>query len=100
LPIVSAGCGDFLAHALARKLGRPVLAYGAQVAHIAPGASPGVSAWAQVCAPSVAVASLLHALSSGHAVNGADPRDLVVLSPQSSPCLHQAPVGANRGLVP
>jgi len=42
----------------------------------------------------------LHALSSGHAVNGADPRDLVVLSPQSSNGLHQAPVGANRGLVP
>ena len=57
-PLVSAGCGDFLAQSLAQTLGRNCLAYGSQVARIAPSAPPGTAAWAQVCAPSVAVAAL------------------------------------------
>jgi len=66
--IVSAGCGDFLASdvAAAAGAGQPggqaVLAYGRQIARIAPQARTPraeVAAWAQVCAPCVAVASLL-----------------------------------------
>ena len=74
--IVSAGCGDFLvadvlAHALAAKEaseagGAPnrwvQRAYGSELARIADDAigGPGrVAAWAQVCAPCVAVATLL-----------------------------------------
>ena len=70
--VVSAGCGDFLvADVLARARAgtRPgsaagasrVLRYGSDIARIAPGAATGadgVAAWAQVCAPSVAVAAL------------------------------------------
>jgi (4-(4-[2-(gamma-L-glutamylamino)ethyl]phenoxymethyl)furan-2-yl)methanamine synthase len=57
LVVVSAGCGDFLVQALSMsaELPRP-LRYGDAVAHAA---SPGIAAWAQVCAPSVAVACLL-----------------------------------------
>ena len=58
-PLVSAGCGDFLARALAQRLGRCCVAYADEVARIAPGAPPGTAAWAQVCAPSVAVATLM-----------------------------------------
>jgi (4-(4-[2-(gamma-L-glutamylamino)ethyl]phenoxymethyl)furan-2-yl)methanamine synthase len=57
-PLVSAGCGDFLVQALAQALERNCVAYGSQVASIASGAPPGTAAWAQVCAPSVAVAAL------------------------------------------
>jgi len=58
--IVSAGCGDFLVDALAS--GHRRLRYGQDVARVAAEAAGGpaaVRAWAQVCAPSVAVASLL-----------------------------------------
>jgi probable H4MPT-linked C1 transfer pathway protein len=72
--IVSAGCGDFLvadvlAHALAAEAeaGRAPTrwvrrAYGTELARIADDAIGGrdtVAAWAQVCAPAVAVATLL-----------------------------------------
>ncbi len=57
-PLVSAGCGDFLVRHLAATLRRPCLAYATQVAQIAPDAPPGTAGWAQVCAPSVAVATL------------------------------------------
>jgi uncharacterized hydantoinase/oxoprolinase family protein len=60
-PLVSAGCGDFLVRSLAEALGRRFLAYGAQVARIAPGATADAATWAQVCAPSVAVATLFDA---------------------------------------
>ncbi len=58
-PLVSAGCGDFLVPALAQAMGRSSLAYGSQVARIAAEARPGTADWAQVCAPSVAVATLM-----------------------------------------
>ncbi len=64
--VVSAGCGDFLVpDVLAHARGgdaRACRSYGADLARIAPDAPAGaqtVSAWAQVCAPSVAVATLL-----------------------------------------
>lgn len=57
--VVSAGCGDFLAPELATLAGLDQgLAYGTQVAALAPG-RPDLAAWAQVCAPCIAVASLL-----------------------------------------
>ena len=73
--VVSAGCGDFLvADVLDAAIGDgvigapavkttslPVVAYGRGVACVsveAPSGQAGVQAWAQVCAPSVAVASL------------------------------------------
>ena len=57
--VVSAGCGDFLVPDLATQAGLDQgLAYGSQVAPLAPG-RPDLSAWAQVCAPCIAVASLL-----------------------------------------
>jgi len=55
--IVNAGCGDFLAPALT-PAGWRRTAYGSAVARIAPQAAAGTAAWAQVCAPSVAVAAL------------------------------------------
>jgi (4-(4-[2-(gamma-L-glutamylamino)ethyl]phenoxymethyl)furan-2-yl)methanamine synthase len=58
-PIVGAGCGDFLAAELAARSGRPYLRF-AEVA-VPPGKAqhaPGLAAWAQVCAPAVAVAWL------------------------------------------
>ncbi|HSI58531.1 MAG TPA: hydantoinase/oxoprolinase family protein [Ideonella sp.] len=68
--VVSAGCGDFLAAdvvaaaAAGGELAAPqaVRAYGLQVARLgaqAVAAQPDVAAWAQVCAPCVAVATLL-----------------------------------------
>jgi hypothetical protein len=62
--VVSAGCGDFLvadivARAMPPDAGRRCIAYGTEVARIATAAAPGVAAWAQVCAASVAVAALL-----------------------------------------
>ena len=70
--VVSAGCGDFLvADVLAHAQGsasaasaastasqRRVFAYGNDVARVAARAPTGTAAWAQVCAPSVAVATL------------------------------------------
>ena len=70
--VVSAGCGDFLvADVLAHAQGgasaasaastasqRRVFAYGNDVARVAARAATGTAAWAQVCAPSVAVATL------------------------------------------
>jgi len=53
--LVGAGCGDFLARALGDS---GCVAYANEVARIAPDAPPGTRAWAQVCAPSVAVAAL------------------------------------------
>ena len=62
--VVSAGCGDFLVgDVLAQATGgaHPVVSYGSGVARVAARASAGrgnVQAWAQVCAPCVAVAAL------------------------------------------
>lgn len=67
---VSAGCGDFLvpdvlAHADGGGRTRPLLRYGTDLARVATEpaqagtAAATVAAWAQVCAPSVAVAMLL-----------------------------------------
>lgn len=63
--VVSAGCGDFLVPDLLERAGLPharVLRYGDDIAPIDGGTRPGrgaVANWAQVCAPSVAVAALL-----------------------------------------
>jgi len=59
--IVSAGCGDFLVPELCTLAGLDQgIAYGKQVAQIAPAADgPALAAWAQVCAPCIAVAALL-----------------------------------------
>jgi probable H4MPT-linked C1 transfer pathway protein len=58
-PIVGAGCGDFLAAELAARSGRPYLRF-ADLALPPERADspPGLAAWAQVCAPAVAVALL------------------------------------------
>lgn len=52
-PLVAAGCGDFLARALAHRLRRPCLPFDA----LAP-VQGEAARWARVCAPSVAVALL------------------------------------------
>lgn len=68
-PLVSAGCGDFLAAALAQSLGRPCIPF----ATLALGASQGDAALArrvQVAAPSAAVALLCAAALDGE--GGAD----------------------------
>jgi (4-(4-[2-(gamma-L-glutamylamino)ethyl]phenoxymethyl)furan-2-yl)methanamine synthase len=57
VPLVSAGCGDFLVAELNKG---HCLAYADAVARIAPHAPEGSRNWVQVCAPSVAVASLLN----------------------------------------
>ncbi len=62
--VVSAGCGDFLVPDVLAQAGggaRPCRSYGTELARIAPNApdAAAVAAWAQVCAPSVAVATLL-----------------------------------------
>ncbi len=62
--VVSAGCGDFLVPDVLTQAGggtRPCRSYGTELARIAPQApdAAAVAAWAQVCAPSVAVATLL-----------------------------------------
>lgn len=60
--IVSAGCGDFLVSDLLTHVEGPARAcrsYGADLARLSPRATAGTAAWAQVCAPSVAVAMLL-----------------------------------------
>jgi (4-(4-[2-(gamma-L-glutamylamino)ethyl]phenoxymethyl)furan-2-yl)methanamine synthase len=64
--IVSAGCGAFLVPDLAAGVGAATAAtvphrfasYGGDVASVARHAAAGTTAWAQVCAPSVAVAAL------------------------------------------
>jgi probable H4MPT-linked C1 transfer pathway protein len=65
--LVSAGCGAFLvpelaalasAHVPGQAVPRRVAAYGHDVARVARYAAVGTKAWAQVCAPSVAVAAL------------------------------------------
>jgi (4-(4-[2-(gamma-L-glutamylamino)ethyl]phenoxymethyl)furan-2-yl)methanamine synthase len=55
-PLISAGCGDFLV----RELGTNGLSYASAVARVSAQAAPHAARWAQVCAPSVAVAALLH----------------------------------------
>jgi probable H4MPT-linked C1 transfer pathway protein len=61
--VVSAGCGDFLVADVLAHAGvdRRCLGYGSELAPVAPELpnAAAVAAWAQVCAPSVAVASLL-----------------------------------------
>jgi probable H4MPT-linked C1 transfer pathway protein len=52
-PVVGAGCGHFLARAIAQQLGRPYLGFESCVP-----LAPGLADWARVCAPSVAVAVL------------------------------------------
>ncbi len=54
-PLISAGCGDFLA----RELGANVQHYASDVARVSAQAMPHAARWVQVCAPSVAVAALL-----------------------------------------
>jgi len=56
-PLVAAGCGDFLVADLAAALARPVRRFASDVL----GADGALARWAQVCAPSVAVALLLDA---------------------------------------
>jgi (4-(4-[2-(gamma-L-glutamylamino)ethyl]phenoxymethyl)furan-2-yl)methanamine synthase len=55
--MVSAGCGDFLVRELG-DAGTACLAYARDVARVSSSAPNGTAAWAQVCAPSVAVAAL------------------------------------------
>ena len=67
--LITAGCGDFLAPLLVAgaaddATGKPGASprcrpYAQAVARLAPDALAGSAAWAQVCAPSVAVAALL-----------------------------------------
>jgi (4-(4-[2-(gamma-L-glutamylamino)ethyl]phenoxymethyl)furan-2-yl)methanamine synthase len=62
--IVGAGCGDFLVAELATQALGPGAVercepYVARAARVAAGALPHTARWAQVCAPCVAVASLL-----------------------------------------
>jgi probable H4MPT-linked C1 transfer pathway protein len=60
--VVSAGCGDFLVPELCTLGGLDhAIAYGTQVARLAPAApdAAALAAWAQVCAPCIAVATLL-----------------------------------------
>ncbi len=53
--LISAGCGDFLV----RELGESSLGYASHVARLSAQAAPHSARWVQVCAPSVAVATLL-----------------------------------------
>ena len=55
-PLVGAGCGDFLAAELAQRTGRPYRRFAGDVVPLA--ATAQLAAWAQVCAPAVAVAWL------------------------------------------
>jgi hypothetical protein len=56
--LISAGCGGFLVDELAARLNRPCLGFAKDVATLDPSAGAEVARWAQVCAPSVAVAML------------------------------------------
>jgi probable H4MPT-linked C1 transfer pathway protein len=53
-PLISAGCGDFLV----RELGENCRGYASHVARISAQAEAHTASWTQVCAPSVAVATL------------------------------------------
>ncbi len=53
-PVVGAGCGIFVARELAARCGRPFVPF-----HTLAGPAPRQPAWADTCAPSVAVAMLL-----------------------------------------
>jgi (4-(4-[2-(gamma-L-glutamylamino)ethyl]phenoxymethyl)furan-2-yl)methanamine synthase len=55
-PLVGAGCGDFLAAALALRSGRPYRRFAGGVVPL--GDAADLATWAQVCAPAVAVAWL------------------------------------------
>jgi probable H4MPT-linked C1 transfer pathway protein len=55
-PVVGAGCGDFLAAEIAERAGRPYRRFAGDVVPLAGPA--GLAAWAQVCAPAVALAWL------------------------------------------
>ena len=55
-PLVGAGCGDFLVADLAQRTGRPYRRFADDVVPLA--TTAGLAAWAQVCAPAVAVAWL------------------------------------------
>ena len=58
-PIVGAGCGDFLAAALAQRTGRVFRPFADDVVALpAGGSATEMARWAQVCAPAVAVAWL------------------------------------------
>jgi uncharacterized hydantoinase/oxoprolinase family protein len=59
LLLVGAGCGAFLVPELL-PAGARALDYGRDIARIAADAPAGTAGWASVCAPSVAVAALLH----------------------------------------
>lgn len=59
LRLVGAGCGAFLVRELL-PAGARALDFGRDVARIAADAPAGTAGWASVCAPSVAVAALLH----------------------------------------
>ena len=66
LAVVTAGCGDFLvaavvAAAIGEKAAARCVRYADAVARVGVEAPAGTAGWAQVCAPSIAVASLLHA---------------------------------------
>ena len=56
--LISAGCGGFLVEELAARLNRPCLSFAKDVATLDPGGGAEVAHWAQVCAPSVAAATL------------------------------------------
>ena len=56
--LISAGCGGFLVEELAERIGRPCLSFAKDVARLDPTAGVDLARWAQVCAPSVAVATL------------------------------------------
>ena len=71
-PLVAAGCGDFLVRRLAEALGRPCLDF-ADLALAGAAAEPTLARWAQVAAPSVAVA-LLRARAPADADAVAPPR--------------------------
>lgn len=55
-PIISAGCGDFLAAQLAQRLGRPCRRFAELL--LGPVGDAALTAWVQVGAPSVAVGAL------------------------------------------
>jgi (4-(4-[2-(gamma-L-glutamylamino)ethyl]phenoxymethyl)furan-2-yl)methanamine synthase len=61
-PLIGAGCGDFLAAALAERSGRPFLRFAGDVV---PLPQAGSARWAQVCAPAVAVAWLAASGAAG-----------------------------------
>jgi hypothetical protein len=52
-PVITAGCGDFLANEIADRLGRRAVAFETLL-----DVAPPVARWTRVCAPSAAVALL------------------------------------------